>query len=91
MKQQSDGTYVIDLQLHLPAYFKFTQGDWDHQLYMENAMPGNLVIYNPQPATRIYYPYEDQYIGENLYNSQIPDLQNASRGFLYIYGMAIMP
>jgi predicted alpha/beta superfamily hydrolase len=59
MKQQSDGTYVIDLQLHLPAYFKFTQGDWDHQLYMENAMPGNLVIYKPQPATRIYYPYED--------------------------------
>ena len=59
MKQQSDGTYVIDLQLHLPAYFKFTQGDWDHQLYMENAMSGNLVIYKPQPATRIYYPYED--------------------------------
>ena len=50
---------MIDLQLHLPAYFKFTQGDWDHQLYMENAMPGNLVIYKPQPATRIYYPYED--------------------------------
>ena len=46
-------------QLHLPAYFKFTQGDWNHQLYMENAMPGNLVIYKPQPATRIYYPYED--------------------------------
>ena len=58
MQRQSDGTYTIDLELHLPAYFKFTKGDWNHQLFMENAAQGNLIIYKPQPATRIYYPYE---------------------------------
>ena len=58
MQRQSDGTYTIDLELHLPAYFKFTKGDWNHQLFMENAAQGNLIIYKPQPATRVYYPYE---------------------------------
>jgi hypothetical protein len=59
MQQQSDGTYTIDLQLHLPAYFKFTQGDWDHQLFMKNAMPGNLVIYKPLPSSRTYFIFEE--------------------------------
>jgi len=59
MQQQSDGTYTIDLQLHMPAYFKFTQGDWDHQLFMKNAMPGNLVIYKPLPSSRTYFIFEE--------------------------------
>ena len=42
MQQQNDGTYVIDLQLHLPAYFKFTQGDWDHQLLL-TLLASNLL------------------------------------------------
>ena len=43
---------------------------------LDTSEPRGLVpvSYKPQPATRIYYPYEDLYIGENLYNSQIPDL-----------------
>ena len=59
MKQKNDSTYTIDLQLHLPVYFKFTRGDWDHQLFMENAIPGNLVIYKPEPAIRTYLLEED--------------------------------
>ena len=54
MNHVNDGTYAIDLQLHLPAYFKFTRGDWNHQMFMENAEPGNLIIYKPESKTYIY-------------------------------------
>ena len=44
MQQVNDSTCAIELKLHLPAYFKFTRGDWDHQALLENASEGNQII-----------------------------------------------
>lgn len=44
MQQVNDSTCVIELKLHMPAYFKFTRGDWDHRALLENATEGNLII-----------------------------------------------
>ena len=55
MTHVNDSTCAIDLQLHLPAYFKFTRGDWDHEAFLENSWPGrNIIIYKPEPKARIY-------------------------------------
>ena len=54
MNRIDDNTYAIDLELNLPAEFKFTQGSWDSQLTPANAVPGNLCISRPTNATRHY-------------------------------------
>ena len=55
MTHVNDTTCVVDLQLHLPAYFKFTRGDWDHEAFLGNSYPGrNTIIYKPEPQSRIY-------------------------------------
>ena len=55
MTHVNDTTCAIDLQLHLPAYFKFTSGDWEHEAFLENSWPGrNIIIQKPEPQTRIY-------------------------------------
>jgi len=55
MTHVNDTTCTIDLQLHLPAYFKFTRGDWDHEAFLENSWPGrNIIIQKPEPKARIY-------------------------------------
>jgi len=54
MNQINDSTCSIDLQLHLPAYFKFTRGDWEHGANILNAEPGNLIIHETEPTTRVY-------------------------------------
>jgi hypothetical protein len=54
MNQVNDSTCSIDLQLHLPAYFKFTRGDWEHGANILNAEPGNLIIHKAEPTTRVY-------------------------------------
>lgn len=59
MKQVNDSTCTIDLQLHLPAYFKFTRGDWNHSPNIVNAEPGNLIIYKSEPRTHIFRLYDD--------------------------------
>ena len=59
MKHVNDTTVAVDLQLHLPAYFKFTKGDWDHQAFMENAPEGNLIIANPKTKKRVYHLVDD--------------------------------
>lgn len=57
MKQVNDSTYTIDLNLRLPAEFKFTQGSWDNQVWMNNAAPGNLRITNPTKANKYYQAF----------------------------------
>jgi hypothetical protein len=54
MKQVNDSTCSVDLQLHLPAYFKFTRGDWDHGANILNVEPGNLIIHDAKHPIRIY-------------------------------------
>ena len=56
MKHINDSTCVIDADLHLPAYFKFTRGDWQHQAYLNNAYPQrNIIIYKPEPKSHTYH------------------------------------
>lgn len=54
MTRMNDSTYSIDLNLQLPAEFKFTQGSWENQIEVENAIPGNLRITNPLKADKHY-------------------------------------
>ena len=54
MEQVNDSTCSIDLRLHLPAYFKFTRGDWEHVANIVNAEPGNLIIHDTEHANRVY-------------------------------------
>ena len=54
MEQVNDSTCAIDLQLRLPAYFKFTRGDWEHGANILNAEPGNLIIHDAKHPIRIY-------------------------------------
>ena len=54
MTQMNDSTYSIDIYLKLPAEFKFTQGGWDNQIWVKNAIPGNLRITNATRATKYY-------------------------------------
>lgn len=54
MTQINDSTYSIDIYLKLPAEFKFTQGDWDNQIWVKNAVPGNLRITSAAKATKYY-------------------------------------
>lgn len=54
MNQVNDSTYTIDLNLRLPAEYKFTQGTWEHQPFPKNTVPGNLRIADPN-KTVIYH------------------------------------
>lgn len=46
----SDTLRAIDLRLRLPACFKFTKGDWDHQIAAnpETSLGGNIRITTPR-------------------------------------------
>lgn len=57
MNQINDSTYTIDLNLRLPAEYKFTQGTWEQQPFPKNTVPGNLRIDNPQKAVKYYETY----------------------------------
>ncbi|MFG6427542.1 MAG: hypothetical protein K1W14_14250 [Muribaculaceae bacterium] len=54
MNKNEDNTYSIDLNLRLPAEFKFTQGSWESQIIPANACIGNLRIYSPEKTTKHY-------------------------------------
>lgn len=54
LTQENDSTYSIDVELKLPAEFKFTQGSWDTQIIPDNAVPGNLRISRPDKLTKHY-------------------------------------
>ncbi len=54
MNQINDSTYTIDLNLRLPAEYKFTQGTWEQQPFPKNTVPGNLRIADPN-KTVIYH------------------------------------
>lgn len=57
MNQVNDSTYTIDLNLRLPAEYKFTQGSWDSQPFPKYTVPGNLRIDNPAKTTRYHETY----------------------------------
>ena len=57
MNQVNDSTYTIDLNLRLPAEYKFTQGTWEHQPFPKNTVPGNLRIDDPQKTVKYYETY----------------------------------
>ena len=59
MELVNDSTCAIDLQLHLPVYFKFTTGDWDHKIFPENADDGNLIIYNADEKVYNYRRHKE--------------------------------
>lgn len=50
MTAVSDTLRAIDLRLRLPACFKFTKGDWDHQIAAnpETSLGGNIRITTPR-------------------------------------------
>lgn len=54
MIQVNDSTYSIDLNLKLPAEFKFTQGSWESQIMPQNAYLGNLRIHQPDKSNKHY-------------------------------------
>lgn len=54
MNKIDDTTYTIDLDLMLPAEFKFTQGSWDSQIGLSNSYNGNQRIYKPSDANKHY-------------------------------------
>lgn len=56
MEKLNDTTYAIDLDLTLPAEFKFTRGSWDFdkQIFIKNAQPDNLRISDPAHAVKHY-------------------------------------
>lgn len=54
MKVLNDTTRVIELNLRLPAEFKFTKGSWDYQYYIINGDAGNQRISSSAGAVRHY-------------------------------------
>ena len=54
MNQINDSTYTIDINLRLPAEYKFTQGTWDQQPFLKNTVPGNLRIDDPNKTVKYY-------------------------------------
>lgn len=54
MNKIDDKTFAIDLNLQLPAEFKFTQGSWETIITPGNAYPLNLRIYGPDKSTKHY-------------------------------------
>ena len=54
MNKIDDKTFAIDLNLQLPAEFKFTQGSWETLITPGNAYPLNLIINSPEKANKHY-------------------------------------
>ena len=54
MEVLNDTTRVIDLNLRLPAEFKFTRGSWEYQYFITNGEPCNLRISSPEKAVKYY-------------------------------------
>lgn len=54
MQALNDTTRVIDLNLRLPAEFKFTKGTWEYQYFIPNADPSNQRITSPDKAVKHY-------------------------------------
>ena len=54
MMDLNDTTRVIDLDLQLPAEFKFTKGSWEDVFFITNGEPGNLRISSPEKAVKHY-------------------------------------
>lgn len=54
MTQVNDSTYSADLNVKLPAEYKFTRGSWDNQPYISNSFNGNQRIHSPQRANKSY-------------------------------------
>lgn len=54
LNQVNDSTYSIDMNLRLPAEFKFTLGSWDTSIIPDNAYNNNLRIYSPEKADKRY-------------------------------------
>ncbi len=57
MRRIDDTTYAIDLELKLPAEYKFTRGSWDNQPYISNSFNGNQRIHHPARATKCYQAF----------------------------------
>lgn len=57
MNQVNDSTYAIDLNLRLPAEYKFTQGSWEKQPVIKNTVLGNLRIDDPNKTVKYYETY----------------------------------
>ncbi|MDE6291045.1 MAG: hypothetical protein K2M16_05890 [Muribaculaceae bacterium] len=54
MQVLNDTTRVININLRLPAEFKFTKGSWDYQYFIKNGDPGNQRIASPRKAVKHY-------------------------------------
>ncbi|MDE6410520.1 MAG: hypothetical protein K2K81_09825 [Muribaculaceae bacterium] len=54
MTKINDTTRAIDLNLQLPAEFKFTQGDWDSAIGISNGDSGNIRISSPERTSKHY-------------------------------------
>lgn len=54
MTKVNDSTYSVDLNVKLPAEYKFTRGSWDNQPYIDNSFNGNQRIHTPAQATKRY-------------------------------------
>lgn len=54
MNVLNDTTRVIDLNLRLPAEFKFTKGTWESGFYIKNGGAGNIRIASPKKSVKHY-------------------------------------
>ena len=54
MSVLNDTTRVIDLNLRLPAEFKFTKGTWESGFYIKNGGAGNIRIASPKKSVKHY-------------------------------------
>lgn len=50
----NDTTRTLDINLRLPAEFKFTKGSWDYCYYIINGDSGNIRISSPEKAKKYY-------------------------------------
>lgn len=57
MQTLNDSTKVIELNLTLPAEFKFTKGGWDSEIAVSNGGTGNLKIISPNRTCKKYKTY----------------------------------
>lgn len=60
MKHVNDTVRAIDVDLHLPAQFKFTKGSWKYEATFESSYTGpNQVINSKQRTNYRYILYKD--------------------------------
>lgn len=59
MKHVNDSIRAIDVDLHLPAQFKFTKGSWKEEAIFDSSVSGlNQVINSKERTNYIYKVYE---------------------------------